>query len=80
MVTDPTPISELHLHGVTFHTTTPLVRAGYTSAEQIAELVDEHLTQPEGSRLSTITGMGTRRVAATCDAVGRWRNETQASH
>ncbi|GAB3372498.1 hypothetical protein [Amycolatopsis echigonensis] len=68
-----TPIAELHQHGLTFHQTGPLRTAGYGTAQAVASLVDGHRAEPEGSTLSGLPGMGTRRVALVCAAVDAWR-------
>ncbi|MCA1195115.1 hypothetical protein [Saccharopolyspora sp. 6V] len=69
-----TPVTVLHRepHGLTFHQTAPLRRAGYVTIEQIADLVEAHYENPDESALAEITGMGTARVAAVCDAIDRW--------
>ncbi|GAA2772917.1 hypothetical protein [Saccharopolyspora taberi] len=72
-----TPIAELHKLGLTFHKTTPLRRAGHTTVEDVAELVAEHRATPDGSRLSTVSGMGTARITAVCDAIDRWNGSAE---
>lgn len=67
-----TPIAELHRFGINFHKTAPLKRAGFTTVEQVVELVAEHRANPLGSRLSGVTGMGRARVEAVLAAVDRW--------
>lgn len=71
----PTPVAALHRHGATWHQTKPLTRAGYTTAEQVAELVDGHRHTPNTSPLVAVGGMGERRVNAICEAVDRWTAE-----
>ncbi|MBB4689804.1 hypothetical protein [Amycolatopsis jiangsuensis] len=73
-----TPIAVLHEHGLTFHQTGPLKKAGYDTAEAVAELVDAHRDYAGGeSALSRVPSMGPRRVALVCEAVDAWR-ENQA--
>lgn len=71
-----TPIAKLHDFGATFHQTTPLKRAGHTTAEAVADLVAEHQSNPENSPLADVSGMGQARIDAVCSAVERWRSET----
>lgn len=74
---DGTPLVVLRDHGLTRHQTAPLLQAGHDIAEAVAELVDAHRDHPDGSVLSTIPGMGARRVTLVCDAIDRWRGETR---
>lgn len=69
-----TPITVLHdeKYGITFHKTAPLRRAGYTSVEQLETLVRAHRDNPEGSTLSSLSGMGPARVEAVCRAIDIW--------
>lgn len=67
-----TPIAALHEHGVTWHQTNPLKKAGHTTAEAVAGLVVEYRLDPDGSRLAGITGMGQRRIDLVCAAVDSW--------
>ena len=68
-----TPITDLHEYGLTHHQTGPLRRAGITTVEHLARLVDSHRPNPNGSVLSSIPGMGARRVDAACAAIDTWR-------
>lgn len=69
-----TPIAALNEHGVTWHQTTPLKRAGYTTAESVADLVTAHHANPHNSPLAAVTGMGQTRITAVCNAVQSWRS------
>ncbi|MBK1785119.1 hypothetical protein [Prauserella cavernicola] len=72
-MTTATDVQALHEYGLTFHQTAPLRRAGITTTEQLAELVDEHRATPTGSQLSDVSGMGAQRIAAVCAAAEAWR-------
>ncbi len=75
--TTATPIQELSGDGgLTHHQTTPLRQHGITTVEQLAELVDAHRANPDGSELSTVAGFGRKRVELACTAVDRWRERT----
>jgi DNA invertase Pin-like site-specific DNA recombinase len=78
--TTATPIQELSGDGgLTHHQTTPLRQHGITTVEQLAELVDAHRANPDGSELSTVAGFGRKRVELACTAVDRWRERAGAA-
>lgn len=75
--TTATPLQELNGDGgLTHHQTTPLRQHGITTVERLAELVDAHRTNPDGSELSTVAGFGRKRVELACTAIDRWRERT----
>lgn len=72
--TTATPIQELSGDGgLTHHQTTPLRQHGITTVERLAELVDAHRANPDGSELSTVAGFGRARIEKVCAAIDRWR-------
>lgn len=69
-----TPIQELSGDGgLTHHQTTPLRQHGIKTVERLAELVDAHRENPDGSELSTVAGFSRARIEKACAAIDRWR-------
>lgn len=73
--TSGTPLAELTgAGGLTHHQTKPLLDYDANiTVEQLAELVDAHRGNPEGSELSRVPGFGRRRVELACAAIDQWR-------
>ncbi|MFK0244536.1 hypothetical protein ACIQUM_07545 [Amycolatopsis azurea] len=70
-----TPLNELNGDGgLTHHQLGPLRRHGVSTVEQLAELVDEHRGDPDGSELSAVETFGPRRLDLVCQAIDAWRN------
>lgn len=76
-----TPLQELNGGGgLTHHQITPLRRHGIATVERLAELVDAHRANPDGSELSTVASFGGKRIELVCSAIDRWRDPASGRH
>lgn len=79
--TTHTPIADLmgESGGLTRYQVKPLRDALVETVEELAELVDAHRANPDGSRLSEMPGLAARRVTVVCEAIDAWRRKARAA-